>query len=80
MQHHLGHAAGEEHLHGRVVARAVGQRVDEARHAAADLRPVARGGPRQPCGVGNRRNVQQKIRGSAERGVRDHRVAERRCR
>ena len=61
-----------------MVAGAVGKRVDEARHAAADLGPVAGGGPRQACGVGDRRNVEEQIRGSAKRRVRDHRVSERR--
>ena len=32
VQHHFGNAAGEKHLHGREAARAVGQRVDEARN------------------------------------------------
>ena len=40
VQHHLGHAAGQEDAHRRMIARAVGQRVDEARHAAVDLVPV----------------------------------------
>ena len=31
VQHHLGHAAGHEHLHGRMIARAVGQRVHQPR-------------------------------------------------
>ena len=43
MEHHLRNAAGEEHLDGRMVARPVGQCVDESRHAAADLGPVAGG-------------------------------------
>jgi hypothetical protein len=57
MEHHLRNAAGEEHLDGRVVAGAVGKCVDETRHAAADLGPVAGGRPRA-CGVGDRRNVE----------------------
>ena len=39
-QHHLRHAAGQKHLHGSEVARAVGQRVHQARNQAIDLDPI----------------------------------------
>ena len=34
VEHHFGHAARHEHLHGRMIARAVGQGVHEARRHA----------------------------------------------
>ena len=39
-QHHLGHAAGQKHLHGGEITRAVGQRVHQARNLAIDLDPI----------------------------------------
>ncbi len=73
-EHHLGHAAGEEDAHGRVVDGPVGQHADDPRHRAVDARPVLDGGPPQARGVGDRRHVQQEVGGAAERGVHDHRV------
>ena len=69
MQHHLGHAAGHEHLHRGMVARAVGQRVDQARRGAVGGGPVGHGRRRQAGRVGDRRHVQHQVGGAAERGV-----------
>jgi len=40
VQHHLGHAARQKDAHGRVVARAIRQHIDQAGHAAVDRYPV----------------------------------------
>ena len=74
MQHHLRNAAGHEHLGGRETAWSVRQRVDEARGRAIDPDPVLDGRRLQPGGCGDRRHVQQQIRGAAERGMDEHRV------
>ena len=77
MQHHLRNAAGHEHLRGRETARSVRQRVDQARRRAIDPDPVVDRRRLQPGGRGDRRDVQQQIRGAAERGVHEHRVLDR---
>ena len=77
VEHHLGHAAGEEDPHGRVVARPVGQHVDEPGDGPVDPAPVVDGRPRQARRVGDRRDVQQQVRRAAEGGVDDHRVLDR---
>ena len=77
MQHDLGHAAGQEHAHRRMSDRAVGQRIDQARHAAIDVDPVLDGRPPQAGGIGDGRNVQQQVRRAAEGRMHDHRVADR---
>ena len=74
MQHHFGNPAGHEHLRGWVSVRPVRQRVDQAGGRAIDANPVVDSRRPQPCRRGNRRNVQQQIGGSAERGVHHHRV------
>ena len=74
MQHHFRHAAGHEHLGRRETARSVRQRVHQARRRAIDPDPVLDRGRLQPRGGGDRRNVQQQIRGAAERGMDEHRV------
>ena len=76
MQHHLGCAAGEEDLHGRVVPRAVGESVDEARNLAIDVCPVFCGGPLEFCGVGDGGDVQEEVGRSAEGRVDDHGVVD----
>src|SRR3989442_6060797 len=43
VQHHLGHAAGHEDLHGGMTARAVGQGIDQARRGAIHADPVLDG-------------------------------------
>ena len=48
VQHHLGHAAGQEDAHRRMADRAVGQRIDQARHPAVDGGPVLDRRPAQP--------------------------------
>ena len=77
MQHDLGHAAGLKHLHGRMVLRAVRQRVHETRHPPADIGPVGGGRPAETCGVGDGGQVQNQVRRPAERGVGHHRVLKR---
>ena len=74
MQHHFRNAAGHEHLRGREAAWSVRQRVHQARCRAIDPDPVLDRGRLQPGGCGDRRNVQQQIRGAAERGMDEHRV------
>ena len=76
MQHHFRHAAREEHAHGRMMHRAVGQHIDEARHAAVDVDPVVHCRPRQARRVRDGGNVQQQIRRAAERRMNGHRVAD----
>ena len=76
VQHDLGHAAGEEDLHGGVVAGAVGQRVDEARDLAVDVCPVFGGWAVEPGGVGDGGDVEQEIGRAAEGRVDDHGVAD----
>jgi hypothetical protein len=80
MQHHLGNAAGHEHLGGRETAWSVRQRVDQARGRAIDPDPVLDAGGFSPAAAANRRDVQQQIRGAAERGMDEHRVLDRRRR
>jgi hypothetical protein len=67
VQHDFGDAAGEKHLNGRMIPRPVRERVDDAWHAAVDIRPVASGRAAQPGGMRNRRHVQDEIPGSAKR-------------
>ncbi len=78
VQHHLRHAAGEEHPHRRVVHRAVRQRVHQPRHAAVVERPVVDGRPLDAGVERDRRRVQQQVRTAAERGEHRERVLERR--
>ena len=77
VQHHLGHAAGEEDAHGRVVDGAVRQHADDARHGAVDARPVLDRRAPQARGVGDRGDVQQQVGRAAEGRVHDHRVVQR---
>ena len=77
VEHHLGHAAGEEDLHGGVVLRAIREDVDEARDGAVDARPVVDGGARQAGGVRDGGDVEREISGAAEGRVRDEGVVNR---
>ena len=77
MEHYLGHPAGEEHLHGGVVLRAIREDVDEARDGAVDARPVVDGGARQAGGVRDGGDVEREISGAAEGRVRDEGVVNR---
>ena len=72
VQHHLGHAAGQEDLHGGIAGGAVGQHVHQARHGAVDRRPIFHHRAAQPGGMGDGRNVQQQIGAAAEGGVHHH--------
>ena len=74
MQHHLGDAAGQEHAHRRVIARPVGQHVDQARHAAVDVRPVLDGGPAETRRMRDGGEMQEQIRRAAHRRVHHHGV------
>ena len=69
VQHHLGHAARHEHLHGRMIARPVRQRVDQPRRRPVDADPVVDRRAPQPRRVRDRRDVQQQVRRPAERRV-----------
>ena len=60
-----------------MVLRAVGQYIDQARNAAVDLGPLVDGRPLEPGRMRDGREVQEQVRRSAERGVQDHRVADR---
>ncbi len=75
VQHHLGHAAGQEDAHCRVMHRTVGQNADQSRHAAVNRDPILHRWPRQTRCVRDRRNVQQEIRRPPKGRVHDHRVA-----
>ena len=55
-----------------MIARAVGQRIDEPRHLAVDARPVVGRRPAQSGRVRDRRQVQDQVRRAAERGVHHH--------
>ena len=55
VEHHLGHAAGQEDADGGMADRAVRQHVDEPRDAPVDLAPVLHGRPAEAGGVGDRR-------------------------
>ena len=55
--------------HRRVVARAVRQHVDDPRDPAVDVGPVVDGRPAEARRVGDRREVEQEVRGAAEGGV-----------
>src|SRR6185369_15647298 len=44
VQHHLGHAAGQEHAHRRMIPGAVRQHVHPARHPPVDVDPVLHDG------------------------------------
>ena len=74
VQQHLGHAAGEEHPHGRMVLRAVRERVHEPRRRAIDALPVGDGRDPEPRGVRDRGQVQHEVRRAAEGRVGQHRV------
>ena len=77
VEHYLGHPAGEEHLHGGVVLRAIREDVDEARDGAVDARPVVDGGAREAGGVCDGGDVEREISGAAEGRVRDEGVVNR---
>ena len=77
MQHDLGHAAGKKDLHGGMVARPVGQRVNQARCRAIDARPVVKRRPAEARGVRDRRDMEQEIRRAADGRMDEHRVLER---
>ena len=72
-----GHAAGQEHLHGRMIARPVRQRVDEARHLPVDVGPVAAVGRRRPaaCAIAGRCRI--RFVDPPNAACDDHRVAQR---
>ena len=76
MEHHFRHATGEEHAHGRMMDRPIGENADEARHDGIDLDPVIDRRQRNPGGVGEGGDVKEEIRRAAERGVNHHRVAQ----
>lgn len=71
MQHHLGHAAGEENLDSGKVARSIRQGVHQARHLAIHVGPVGSGRPLQFCRKRDGGNMQQKI-GRSSKGRVDH--------
>ncbi len=77
MEHDLGHAAGQEDPHRRVIARPVGQHIHQARHAPVDRDPIVDGWARQAGRVGDRRDVEQQVGGAAEGCVDRHRVVDR---
>ena len=74
MEHHFWHAACEEDTHRWMPDRAVGEHIDEARHGAVNFTPVLNGGTLEPGGVRDGGNVQQQVRGTAERRMHYHRV------
>ena len=76
LEHHLGDAPGEVNADGRVVRRAIGQNIHDPRDLDVDLVPVVARRPGEARGKGDRRDVQEQVRGTAERGVNGHRVAD----
>ena len=80
MEHHFRHAACEEDSHRRMPDWAVGEHIDETRHGAVHFTPVLNGGTLEPGGVRDGGDVQQQVRGTAERGVHYHGIPNRlRC-
>ena len=77
MQHHLRHAAGQEHAHGGMVAGPVGQHVHQPRHLPVDVDPVLHHRASQPRRVRDRGQVEQQIRRAADRRVHHHGVPHR---
>ena len=78
VKHDLGHAAGKKDLHGGEIARAIGERIDETRHLTIYFGPIRCGGTLQARGMGNGGDMQQEVGGTAERGMKHHRIANRR--
>ncbi len=74
MPHHFGNTAGHEHLRSRIASWSVRQGVHQAWRRAIDPDPVLDGRRPQPGRRGDRRDVQQEVRGAAERSVNEHRV------
>ena len=74
VQHDFRRAAGHEHLRCREAARSVRQRVHQARRRPIDPGSSPRPWAASARGGGDRRDVQQQIRGAAERGMDEHRV------
>ena len=77
VEHHLGHAAGHEHLHGRMIDRPVGKRVHQARRHPVDPLPVLHRGPPESGGVRQRGDVKKKVRRSSKRRMHQHRILDR---
>jgi hypothetical protein len=76
MEHDFGHRTGLEHLHGRMMPRTIRQSVDQTRHAAVDRGPIGRGRAAEARGMRDRRQVQDQVGRTAERGVGHHRVVQ----
>ncbi len=77
MQHHFRYAAVEKNLDGSEPSWSVRQNIHQPRRLPIDARPIFDGWSRKLRGVRNRGNVQQQIRASAERRVRNHRIVNR---
>ena len=81
VEHHLGHAAGEEDADRRVIDRAVGQCAHQPRRACDSRRSSrAPSAARSPAAWATAGMCEQQIRRAAKRRVHDHRVADRRRR
>ena len=78
VQHDLRDAAGQEGPHRRVIGGSVGQHADEPGDLRIDLMPVIDRGSWQARRERDGRDVEDQVRRTAERGVNDHRVADRR--
>jgi hypothetical protein len=80
VEHDFGNAAREKCPDGGMKLRAVGQDIHESRCAPVDRDPIGYGGPRDPGGMSDGRDMKQQICGSTERGVDCHGVPNRRRR
>ena len=74
VEHHLRHAPGQERLDRRMSLGSVGQDVDQAGHFGVDALPVGHRRARQARGMGDRRDVEQKVGGASESRVHYHGV------
>ena len=77
VEHHLGHAAGEEDADGRVVLGPFGSASTSRGTARLTRRQSSAVGRARPGRVRDRGDVDQEVRRAAERGVGEHRVLER---
>ena len=75
MEHHLGRAAGQKHLHGGMMLRPIWQRIDDTRHLLIHPRPILHGRPPHPGVISDRAQMHDQIGGSADGRVHHQSVA-----
>ena len=77
VQHHLGHTAGEKHLHGGEVPGAIGESIHQSGYGAIHSGPVVYRWAAQARGVRDGRDVKKQVGRSSERRVQHHRIVDR---